>query len=158
MFFFRLLKILRIARHFRLDTLLWPTSRARFLLALLRPLLPQSPLSIPRAIRLRLALEALGPLFVKFGQILSTRRDLLPEDLATELAKLQDQVPPFPGQQAIHIIEKAQGQPIQALFSSFQIEALASASVAQVHLATLHDGRDAAVKVLRPGIGLIIRD
>jgi len=158
MFFFRLLKILRIARHFRLDTLLWPTSRARFLLALLRPVLPQSPLSIPRAIRLRLALEALGPLFVKFGQILSTRRDLLPEDLATELAKLQDQVPPFPGQQAIHIIEKAQGQPIQALFSSFQIEALASASVAQVHLATLHDGRDAAVKVLRPGIGLIIRD
>ena len=115
-------------------------------------------LSVPRAVRLRHALEALGPIFVKFGQILSTRRDLLPEDIADELARLQDQVPPFPGDEAVALIELAQGKPVSEIFKSFDRTALASASVAQVHLAELHDGREAAVKVLRPRIAQVIRD
>ena len=105
-----------------------------------------------RAVRLREALETLGPIFVKFGQILSTRRDLLPTDLADELAKLQDQVPPFPPDQAIAEIEKSLGGRIQDHFESFEREAVASASVAQVHLARLKDGAEVAVKVLRPGV------
>jgi ubiquinone biosynthesis protein len=116
-------------------------------------------LSAPRAVRLRLALEALGPIFVKFGQVLSTRRDLLADDIAEELAKLQDQVPPFPSAQAIAELEKAYGKPVHEVFKTFEAEPVASASVAQVHFATLHDkdgGRDVAVKILRPGIAPII--
>jgi ubiquinone biosynthesis protein len=107
---------------------------------------------IPRAVRIRLALEDLGPLFVKFGQILSTRRDLLPDDVALELSRLQDQVPPFPGHRARAIIEKALGSPVSELFAEFDAEPLASASIAQVHAATMHDGRRVVVKVVRPGI------
>ena len=106
----------------------------------------------PRGVRLRLAFERLGPIFVKFGQLLSTRRDLLPLDVADELAKLQDRVPPFPGQQSIALVERAFGKPIDALFSHFDVEPVASASIAQVHFATLHGGREVAVKVLRPGM------
>jgi len=105
-----------------------------------------------RAVRLRQALEALGPIFVKFGQVLSTRRDLLPLDIADELAKLQDQVPPFPADQAAAEIEKGIGRKIEEVFSGFGAEPVASASVAQVHLARLKDGREVAVKVLRPGV------
>jgi len=105
-----------------------------------------------RAVRLREALETLGPIFVKFGQILSTRRDLLPADLADELAKLQDRVPPFASDQAIAEIERSLGGKIQDYFESFEREAVASASVAQVHLAVLKDGAEVAVKVLRPGV------
>jgi ubiquinone biosynthesis protein len=105
-----------------------------------------------RAVRLRRALEALGPIFVKFGQVLSTRRDLLPLDIADELAKLQDQVPPFPAEQAAAEIEKGIGRKIEEVFSEFAAEPVASASVAQVHLARLKDGREVAVKVLRPGV------
>ena len=105
-----------------------------------------------RAARLREALETLGPIFVKFGQILSTRRDLLPTDLADELAKLQDRVPPFAPDQAIAEIERSLGGKIQDSFASFEREAVASASVAQVHLAVLKDGAEVAVKVLRPGV------
>ena len=107
---------------------------------------------LPRGERLRLALQELGPVYVKFGQILSTRRDLLPLDIANELALLQDQVPPFPGDQARDIIEKALGEPVDKVFASFDTQPLASASIAQVHPATLHDGREAVVKVVRPGI------
>ena len=112
----------------------------------------------PRAERMRLALESLGPIFVKFGQVLSTRRDLLPEDFAQELAKLQDRVPPFSSDLAVNIIEQALGQPVDTLFASFERVPVASASIAQVHFATLHDGREVAVKVLRPGMLAVIDD
>ena len=111
----------------------------------------------PRAMRIRMALEDLGPIFVKFGQLLSTRRDLLPEDIAEELAKLQDHVPSFPGSQARALIERAYGQPLQDVFLEFDQCPLASASIAQVHAARLKDGRAVVVKVLRPGIEQIIR-
>jgi ubiquinone biosynthesis protein len=105
-----------------------------------------------RARRLREALEALGPIYVKFGQVLSTRRDLLPVDIADELAKLQDQVPPFAPELAMAEIERSLGKPLDALFSHFEKTPLASASIAQVHLARLHEGAEVAVKVLRPGV------
>lgn len=111
----------------------------------------------PRGERIRLALEDLGPIFVKFGQTLSTRRDLLPDDIAVELAKLQDQVPPFPGRVAMAIVERAYGEPLGTVFSEFQEQPLASASIAQVHLARLLDGREVVVKVLRPDVERIIR-
>jgi ubiquinone biosynthesis protein len=108
-------------------------------------------------VRVRLALEELGPIFIKFGQLLSTRVDLLPEDLAFELAKLQDRVPPFGGDEARALIEKAWGRPVEAVLDEFQPRPLASASIAQVHTGRLKDGREIIVKVLRPGIDKIIR-
>ncbi|MCU7795579.1 MAG: ubiquinone biosynthesis regulatory protein kinase UbiB [Candidatus Thiodiazotropha sp. (ex Myrtea spinifera)] len=111
----------------------------------------------PYPVRIRRTLEDLGPIFVKFGQILSTRRDLLPDDLAKELAKLQDRVPPFPGDKARAIIEKAYGKPIGELLEAFDEKPLASASIAQVHTALLKDGKKVVVKVLRPGIEKTIR-
>lgn len=113
--------------------------------------------AITHAQAIRLILEDLGPIFVKFGQILSTRRDLLPDDIADELAKLQDQVPPFDSTLARNIVEKAYGQPLTEIFQSFDLTPLASASVAQVHAATLLDGKKVVVKILRPGIEKIIR-
>lgn len=109
------------------------------------------------AVRIRRALEDLGPVFVKFGQILSTRRDMLPDDLANELAKLQDNVPPFSGHEARNIIEKSLEKPVNELFKNFDEKPLASASIAQVHTAILNDGREAIVKVVRPGIENTIR-
>ena len=109
-----------------------------------------------RGERLRLALEELGPIFVKFGQALSTRRDLLPRDIADELAKLQDRVPPFSGTAARAQVERALGKPVTVLFASFDEEPLAAASIAQVHAATLMDGREVVVKVLRPGMREVI--
>ena len=110
-----------------------------------------------RGARIRQALEDLGPIFVKFGQILSTRRDLLPDDIADELARLQDRVQPFPGANARAIIEQAYGHPLEEVFSEFSERPLASASIAQVHAARLLDGSDVVVKVLRPGIERVIR-
>jgi len=109
-----------------------------------------------RGARLRLALEELGPVFVKFGQALSTRRDLLPVDIADELAKLQDRVPPFPGEIASAMLEKIYGRPLGEVFSSFETVPLAAASIAQVHAATLQEGGDVVVKVLRPGMREVI--
>ena len=120
-------------------------------------------LNAPRGQRLREALERLGPIFVKFGQVLSTRRDLMPIDIADELARLQDRVPPFSSDLAVSIIERALGKPVSQIFSSFEREPVASASIAQVHFATLLDRhgveREVAVKVLRPGmLGAIEQD
>ncbi|MGI9301906.1 MAG: ubiquinone biosynthesis regulatory protein kinase UbiB [Gammaproteobacteria bacterium] len=112
---------------------------------------------ISNGVRIRRALEDLGPIFIKFGQMLSTRRDLLPDDIAEELAKLQDAVPPFPGESARKEIERALGEPVDKTFARFDEQPLASASVAQVHEATLHDGAEVVVKVLRPGIERVIR-
>jgi len=112
-----------------------------------------------RGERIRLALEELGPIFVKFGQALSTRRDLLPADVADELEKLQDRVPPFPGAEARAIVERAYGRPVTEVFEEFDETPLAAASVAQVHTARLRSGEEVVVKVIRPGVrALIERD
>ncbi len=111
----------------------------------------------PRAERLRRVLEELGPIYVKLGQLLSTRRDMLPDDIAGELARLQDNVPPFPGAQAKRMVEHALGRPVTELFQSFDETPLASASIAQVHAARSRDGREMIVKVVRPGIETVIR-
>ena len=155
---FRLIRIQRVLLRYGLDEFV-------FNLHLFRPLRYLTYLSPSyflgkrkgsRGERLRKALEDLGPIFVKFGQILSTRQDLLPPDIGEELTKLQDNVPPFADNLARQIIEKSLEVPIEDVFSAFSESPLASASVAQVHTATLHTGEDVVVKVLRPGIEKII--
>lgn len=157
----RLLKIIRIALRFGLEEFAFvgdaAADRGGRVAGLVLKLLPNRNLAAPRAERLRLALEALGPIFVKFGQMLSTRRDLLPTDIAEELAKLQDQVPPFPSELALAQIEKSFGRPVTELFASFDEQPVASASIAQVHFAVLPNGTEAAVKILRPGMLPVIR-
>ncbi|HWU75194.1 MAG TPA: ubiquinone biosynthesis regulatory protein kinase UbiB [Rhodanobacter sp.] len=150
----RLLRVASILLAYRLDELVDATHLYRPL-KLLRPLLarPRPNLkSLSRGERLRLALTELGPIFVKAGQVLSTRRDLVPADIADELSLLQDQVAPFPGSEARVIVEHELGAAIDQLYAQFEQTPLASASIAQVHAATLHDGREVVVKVLRPGI------
>ncbi|HEV7914184.1 MAG TPA: ubiquinone biosynthesis regulatory protein kinase UbiB [Albitalea sp.] len=154
----RLVFIVFTVLRFGLDQLALSGFQHRHVRLLSRLLTIGRRLDTPRGVRLRLALEALGPIFVKFGQVLSTRRDLLPADVADELALLQDRVPPFPAAQAKALIERAFGRPLEALFASFEAEPVASASIAQVHFATLNDGRAVAVKVLRPGMLEIIED
>jgi ubiquinone biosynthesis protein len=153
---FRLIKIIFVVLRFGLDEFLLAHESVNWLRAPLNILLFFRNTNKPRAVRLRLALENLGPIFVKFGQMLSTRRDLMPTDIADELAKLQDQVPPFPSVHAIAILETNYGRPLKDVFQSFEELPIASASVAQVHFAVLPDGRHAAVKILRPGIKRII--
>jgi len=148
----RLLRILRIALRFGLDEFALAAPATSGLARAVNALLFFRDLSDPRAVRLRRALEALGPIFVKFGQVLSTRRDLLPPDIADELAKLQDQVPPFPGVLAVAQIEREFGRPLARVYGKFEPQPVASASVAQVHFATLPDGKEVAVKILRPNI------
>jgi ubiquinone biosynthesis protein len=150
----RLLRVAATLLRYQLDDLVDSAHLFRPL-KLIRPLLPRPRANIrnlPRGERLRMALTELGPIFVKAGQVLSTRRDLVPADIADELALLQDQVPPFPGSEARAIIERELRAPVSTLFARFDEQALASASIAQVHAATLHDGREIVLKVLRPGI------
>ena len=155
----RLFRIAWVFCRYRLDTFLLlaelPVPLKVFFLLAPWHLFPKPKLD--RGDRLRLAFEELGPVFVKFGQILSTRRDLLPDDMALSLKHLQDRVPPFPGDVAQGIIEKSLGAPVSELFAEFSREPMASASVAQVHAATLPDGREVVVKVIRPDIERIIR-
>ncbi|MEO8508468.1 MAG: ubiquinone biosynthesis regulatory protein kinase UbiB [Betaproteobacteria bacterium] len=152
---FRLARITTVALRFGLDDIVLSHERLRSVRWVNRALFWRD-LSQPRAVRLRMALEALGPIFVKFGQVLSTRRDILPTDIADELAKLQDRVPPFPAEQVIATIEAAYRKPVSEVFASFDITPIASASVAQVHFAELPDGTPVAVKVLRPAIDAVI--
>ncbi len=151
---FRLIQINHVLAKHRLDDIIQATH-------LLRPLRFFSYLSpyrwtrnndAPRGERLRLALEELGPLFVKFGQILSTRRDILPDDIATELAQLQDNVAPFDSAHALEIVQQAYDEPLDALFQHVSPEPLASASIAQVHTAQLLDGIEVILKIIRPNI------
>lgn len=161
--FFRIFRIARVVYLYGLDRILLddvtpPGFWSRVILRLPRLLFWRN-LSAPRGERLRRALEDLGPIFVKFGQVLSTRRDLLPADLADELTRLQDQVPPFAPDLAEAALTAAYGKPAAEVFASFAREPVASASVAQVHFATLRPedgGHEVAVKILRPGIATVI--
>src|SRR5690606_35174025 len=157
----RLLRILRVVIRYRLDDLLltlplpaWMRAR-RFVLPW--RWLPRGKQELKRGEALRLALEDLGPIFIKFGQLLSTRRDLLPPDIADELAKLQDQVPPFDPEQSVALIEAQLGLKVGEAFARFDSKPLASASVAQVHAAQLKSGEEVEVQVIRPGLKPVIR-
>jgi len=158
----RLLTILYVFSKYRLDVFI-PVAllpwylRLAFFLAPWR--LNPVPKRVPKAKRLRLALIALGPIYIKFGQLLSTRRDILDDELADELAKLQDKVPPFGHDAAVKLIEEALGEKVNKVFKSFDDTPLASASIAQVHAATLHSGEDVVVKVIRPKLqNTIVKD
>ena len=152
--------IVWIALRFGLDQLVLTSFQKPWLTVFARVVSFGRNLQAPRGQRLREALESLGPIFVKFGQVLSTRRDLLPLDIADELARLQDRVPPFDSAIAVASIERAFKKPITEVFTSFDRTPIASASVAQVHFATLTDKqgihREVAVKVLRPDMQPVI--
>ena len=156
----RLLRIQRVVIRYQLDDLLFNLPLPFWLRALRFILpwrwLPRRTLNLSRGARLRLALEELGPIFIKFGQLLSTRRDLLPPDIADELAKLQDQVPPFDPAQSQALIEAQLGAKVSEVFARFDAQPLASASVAQVHGAQLKSGEEVVVKVIRPGLAPVI--
>lgn len=155
----RLIRIQRVLVKYGLDELV-STSHLLRRLKFVFYLLPRAKqVSAPLGVRIRLALIELGPIFVKFGQAISTRRDLLPPDIADELAQLQDRVPPFPADDAIATLDAAYEKPVAEVFSRFDREPHAAASIAQVHTAALHDGTEVIVKLLRPGVReLIARD
>lgn len=155
----RLLTISRVVARYGLDELLFSIKILSSIRLLSYFTLGHwlSPRHLSRGARIRLALEELGPVFIKFGQILSTRRDMLPDDIAVELAKLQDRVAPFSGEEAKKILEKAYKQPLEQVFAQFDIVPIAAASIAQVHAARLHNGRDVVIKILRPGLSARIR-
>ena len=156
MIFFRIIYIIFIVLKFRLDEFL--ILRKKFLILLIfLPLNLFKSKKNNRAIRLRLALESLGPIFIKFGQMLSTRKDLLPTDIANELAKLQDKVPPFKFKQVKQTIEDSYSKKITSIFKKFDEQPIASASVAQVHFAKLKNGKKVAVKILRPNIAYEVK-
>ena len=151
----RLARIVTVALRHGLDDLALGHERVRFIRPIAR-LMFWRDLRSPRAVRLRRALEDLGPIFVKFGQMLSTRPDILAPDIAEELAKLQDRVPPFPSEDVVATLARVYGKPLDAVFKSFDLTPVASASVAQVHFAELPDGTPVAVKVLRPNVAEVI--
>lgn len=152
---FRLLVIQRVLVRHGLDELISSTHLfrpVRFLFLLSPWTWGQRRSDQPRAVRIREALQELGPIFVKFGQSVSTRQDVLPEDVGEELAKLQDQMPPFSGEEALAQVLQIYGKPATEVFAEFAPEALAAASIAQVHVARLHSGEEVVVKLLRPGV------
>ena len=153
---FRGLFIIWTVFRYGLDELVLSSFQKPWIRLLTRVVSVGRNLRAPRGERLREALESLGPIFVKFGQVMSTRRDLLPPEIADELARLQDRVPPFESTLAVAIIEKAFGRPLDQIFATFEHTPVASASIAQVHFATLPDGREVAVKVLRPSMKVAI--
>jgi ubiquinone biosynthesis protein len=152
--------ILWVMLRFGLDELALTSFKKPWLKIIIRLVTMGRKLDAPRGQRIRLALESLGPIFVKFGQVLSTRRDLLPVDIADELAQLQDRVKPFPSEVSIGIIERAFKKPLAEIFVSFEPEPVASASIAQVHFGVIRSKegvlRDVAIKVLRPGMLTVI--
>ena len=152
----RMLAIQRVLVKYGLDEVIRKTHFLRPLRFFFYLFPRSSDRSEPLGKRIRLALQELGPIFVKFGQAVSTRRDLLSPDLADELAMLQDRVPPFPAVEAIEILEKAYGKSVREVFSRFDDEPFAAASIAQVHTASLQDGTEVIVKVLRPGVRRLI--
>jgi len=152
---FRLLAIQRVLVRHGLDDLIASTHLFRPLryLFLLSPWTwGQRKSAQPRGVRIREALQELGPIYVKFGQSVSTRQDILPEDIGAELAKLQDRMPPFSGEQALAQIADIYGEPADQIFTEFEPEALAAASIAQVHVARLQSGEEVVVKLLRPDV------
>ncbi|MBI1907118.1 MAG: ubiquinone biosynthesis regulatory protein kinase UbiB [Rhodocyclales bacterium] len=153
---FRLAKIITVGLLYGLDQMVLDVDASGRLLKLWHVFFFWRRYKQPRAVRLRRALESLGPIFVKFGQMLSTRRDLLAPDIANELALLQDRVPPFPVEQALATMESLYGKPVDTVFRTFDRTPVASASVAQVHFAELPDGTEVAIKILRPGIERVI--
>ncbi len=157
--FTRLIQINHVLAKHRLDEVIKAIHLLRPLryLSFLSPNRWRRSSDLPRGERLRLALQDLGPIFVKFGQVLSTRRDLLPPDVADSLAKLQDQVAPFPAEQARELIEQAFDEPLDTLFAHIEPEPMASASIAQVHAAQLVSGEQVVIKLVRPGIEPLIR-
>ena len=138
--FRRMISIQRVLVKYGLDDIIKETHLLRPLRFLFYALPRRRDTSAPIGERIRLALEELGPIFVKFGQAISTRRDLLPPDIADELAKLQDEVPPFPAEEAVEILNAAYGKSVDDVFKRFDTEPFAAASIAQVHTAQLHDG------------------
>jgi ubiquinone biosynthesis protein len=148
----RMLTIQRVLMKYGLDDIIKETHLLRPLRFVFYFLPGRRDSSAPIGERIRLALEELGPIFIKFGQALSTRRDLVPADIADELAKLQDAVPPFPAEQAVAIIDAAYGKSVDTVFERFDMEPLAAASIAQVHTAKLKTSHEVIVKVLRPGV------
>jgi ubiquinone biosynthesis protein len=152
----RLIVIERTLTRHGLDEFVWRAHLLRPLAWLRRLRFWRRRPTEPVAVRLRKAIEELGPIFVKFGQAVSVRRDLLPSDIANELAKLQDQVPPFASEQAVAAIEKAFGRPVDAVYAEFERKPLAAASIAQVHVARLRTGQSVVVKLLRPQARVMI--
>jgi ubiquinone biosynthesis protein len=152
---FRLLAIQRVLVRHGLDDLITSAHLLRpfrFIFYLSPWTWGQRKVDAPRAERIRMALQELGPIYVKFGQSVSTRQDILPEDIGIELSKLQDKMPPFPPEVALAQVQSIYGQPADQVFAEFESDALAAASIAQVHVARLHSGEEVVVKLLRPGV------